>query len=187
MPRVPRVVFGADVGGSSSGRDVRSGVPSMVHVKDEGVFDAPIDTIWKFLIDPSATAHHHRAIRGMTTIRQEGTAVTQEVEFLNPDGKTTRKETWRFVFNPPKGFEMESLGGASKRTKHAHHYTPSGNKTRVEGEGDFAIQGMDDAATRAAVLAFLAEVFDEDQAALTAHSFDRSVRRAEGALGARIS
>ena len=138
----------------------------MVHVKDEGVFDAPIDRIWKFLTDPSATAHHHRAIRAMTTIKQEGPAITQQVEFLNPDGTTTRKETWRFVFNPPKGFEMEALAGASKGTKYTHRYTPAGSKTRVEVEGDFVMQGMDDAATRTAALGFLAEVFDEDQAAL---------------------
>ena len=138
----------------------------MVHVKDDGVFDAPIDRIWKFLMDESPTAHHHRSIRGMTTVRQEGPKVTQEIEFLNPDGKTTRKETWRFFFNPPTGFEMESLSGASKGTKYAHRYTPAGNKTRVEVEGDFVIQGMDEAATRAAALGFLAEVFDEDQRTL---------------------
>lgn len=138
----------------------------MAHVKDEGVFDAPIEKIWRFLQDQSSGTHAHKAIRGMKTIDAKGNAMTQEMELMNPDGKTTRKETWRFVFNPPEGFEMESLAGASKGTKYAHRYTPMGNRTKVDVEGDFRFQGLDEAATRQAALGFLAQVFDEDQASL---------------------
>lgn len=138
----------------------------MAHVKDDGVFDAPVEKIWRFLQDESPTAHTHRAIRGMKTLEEKGNAMTREVEFLNPDGKTTRKETWKFVLNPPHGFEMEALEGASKGTKYTHRYTPLGNRTRVEVEGDFHIQGMDEATTRQAALGFLSQVFDEDQANL---------------------
>jgi hypothetical protein len=135
----------------------------MAHVKDDGVFEEPIDKIWKFLQDESPGVHNHRSIRGSTTIEEKGGAVTQEMEMLNPDGKTTRKETWRFRFNPPQGFEMEALAGASKGTKYSHRYTPMGNRTKVEVEGDFRIEGMDDSATREAALGFLAEVFEEDR------------------------
>ena len=84
----------------------------------------------------------------------------------NPDGRTTRKETWRLVFNPPAGLEMESLAGPSKGTRYTNRYTPMGDKTRVEVRGEFKMQGMTDEATRKAALGFLAEVFDEDNANL---------------------
>lgn len=138
----------------------------MAHVKDEGVFDASLETIWKFLQDQTPGVHNHRMIRGMKTIDQKGSSFTQECELVNPDGKTTRKETWRMVFNPPQGFEMEVLAGISKGTKYSHRYTPLGNRTRVDVEGEFHIQGMDEASTRKAALGFLSEVFEEDRASL---------------------
>ena len=138
----------------------------MVQVKDEGVFDAPIDRIWKYLNDQRPGVHNHSSIASMKLVEQKGNAAVQEYEFRNPDGKTTRKETWRTTFNPPTGFEMESISGVSKGTKYSHRYTPAGNRTRVEVAGDFKMQGMDDVATKQAALGFLAEVFDEDNATL---------------------
>jgi hypothetical protein len=134
----------------------------MAHVKDEGVFDAPLDKIWKFLQDETPGVHNHKAIRGMKPIEQKGNAATVEMEMVNPDGKSTRKETWRFVYNPPHGFEMEALAGMSKGTRYSHRYTPMGNRTKVEVEGEFLIQGMDETSIRQAALGFLAQVFDED-------------------------
>ncbi len=138
----------------------------MVHVKDEGDFDAPIDKIWKFLMDATPGVHAHQSIRGMKTLEQKGPVATTEIEFLNPDGRSTRRETWKFSYNPPHGFEMESLSGASKGTKYAHKYTSRGNKTRVDVEGEFHFQGMDDTTTRQVAMGFLSQVFDEDSASL---------------------
>lgn len=138
----------------------------MVQVKDEGVFDAPIDKIWKYLNDERPGVHNHRMIAAAKTIEQQGNAVVQEWDMRNPDGKTTRKETWRMVFNPPTGFEMEALAGPSKGTRYTNTYTPMGEKTRVHVDGDFRIQGMDETSTRKAALGFLAQVFDEDTASL---------------------
>lgn len=138
----------------------------MVHVKDDGVFDASIDKIWKYLGDESPGVHNHRSIAGARTVENRGNEMVQEMEMRNPDGKTTRMETWRFVMNPPSGFEMESLSGASKGTRYTHRYTPMGAKTRVEVEGDFRMQGMDETATRKAALGYLSDLFNEDNAAL---------------------
>jgi hypothetical protein len=138
----------------------------MVKVRDDGVFDAPIEKIWRYLGDDSPGVHNHQAILGSKTVENRGSEIVQEWEMRNPDGKTTRKETWRMVMNPPKGFEMESLAGASKGTKYSNRYSAMGAKTRVEVEGEFHFQGMDDASTRKAALGFLAQVFDEDNAAL---------------------
>ncbi len=138
----------------------------MVHVKDDGVYEAPIDKIWKYLQDETPGVHNHRSILGAKTLEEKGNSVTQEWEMRNPDGKTSRKETWRLTFNPPTGFEMESLAGMSKGTRYSHKYTPMGGKTRVEVEGEFKVQGMDEAATRKAALGMLSEVFDEDTRSL---------------------
>ncbi len=138
----------------------------MVHVKDDGVYDASIDKIWKYLQDDTPGVHNHKSIVAAKTLEAAGNSTTQEWEMRNPDGKSTRKETWRLTFNPPTGFEMEALAGMSRGTRYSHKYTPMGAKTRVEVEGDFKIQGMDDASARKAALGMLAEVFDEDTRSL---------------------
>lgn len=138
----------------------------MVKVRDDGVFDAPIDKIWKYLGDDNEGIHNHRSIVAARTLENKGSEMVFEWEMRNPDGKTTRKETWRMAMNPPTGWEMESLSGVSKGTKYTNRYTPMGSKTRVDVEGEFRMQGMDEASTRKAALGFLAEVFDEDQASL---------------------
>ncbi len=138
----------------------------MVKVRDDGVFDAPIEKIWKYLGDETPGVHNHRSIVDSRTIENKESEMVFEWVMRNPDGKTTRKETWRMVLDPPRGFEMESLAGVSKGTKYTNHYTPMGPKTRVEIDGEFHMQGMDEAATRKAALGFLSEVFDEDQASL---------------------
>ena len=138
----------------------------MVKVRDDGVFDASIDKIWKYLGDDTPGVHEHRSIVGSRTLENKGAEMVFEWEMRNPDGKATRKETWRRAMNPPTGFEMESLSGVSKGTRYTNRYTPLGSKTRVEIDGEFRMQGMDDTTTRKAALGFLAEVFDEDQASL---------------------
>lgn len=51
-------------------------------------------------------------------------------------------------------------------TRHTQEYTPMGDKTKVEVTGEFKIQGLDDETTMKAALAFLDEVFNEDNSAL---------------------
>lgn len=138
----------------------------MVRIRDDGVFDAPIDRIWKYLGDSTPGVHNHQSIVDSIVVENRGPELIQEMVMRNPDGKTTRTEKWRFAMNPPTGFEMESLSGVSKGTKYSHRYTPMGNRTRVEVEGDFRMQGMDESATKKAAMGFLSELFDEDNAAL---------------------
>jgi hypothetical protein len=59
-----------------------------------------------------------------------------EMHAKSPDGKTTFKQTAKFTFNPPKGFDMEFLSGPMVGTKHTHTYTPMGDKTKVEVAGE---------------------------------------------------
>lgn len=136
----------------------------MVRVYDDGIFDAPVDKLWKYVND--AMLHQHGAFKISKMVEQKGPAMTVEADVANPGGKGTHKETWKFVYNPPNGFDMEYLAGPWKGSRHTHTYTPMGNQTKVEVLGDFTIQGMDDNATKKTVLAYFARTFEEDTAAL---------------------
>lgn len=136
----------------------------MVQVKDEGVFDAPLEKIWRFLQDENL--HDHKSVTNSKVLEQSDKGMVMEADLKNPDGKGTHKAKLKFTYNPPKGFDMEYLSGLMTGTKHTHTYTPMGNKTKVEVAGDYRIQGLDETATKKAALAFLEEVFNEDTAAL---------------------
>jgi len=136
----------------------------MVHITDDGVFDAPIDKLWKYVNDNML--HQHGSFRVSKVLEQHGNSMVMETDVQNPDGAGTHKETWKMVVNPPKGFDTEYLAGPMKGSRHTHTYTPMGNRTRVDVVGDFTIQGLDERQTRQAVLDYLAQVFEEDNAAL---------------------
>lgn len=136
----------------------------MVRVRDDGVFDAPIDKLWRYVND--SMMHQHKAFRQTGVLEQKGNMVVVEAEVANPGGKGAHKETWKFVFNPPKGFDMEYLSGPMKGSRHTHTYTPIGDKTKVVVEGDFVAQGLTDEAVKKAVLTYFDQTFTEDQAAL---------------------
>jgi ligand-binding SRPBCC domain-containing protein len=142
--------------------DVCNMIP-MVQLKDEGVFDAPLEKIWRFLQDDT---HEHRSIEISKVLEQSEKHMIVEMEATSSDGKSKVKETAKFTFSPPTGFDMEFLSGPMIGTKHTHKYTPMGDKTKVEVVGEFKIQGLDDTATKKAALAFLEEIFNEDNAAL---------------------
>jgi len=130
---------------------------------DDGVFDEPIDKIWRFLNDDKG--HQHSVVKTSKVMEQSDKGMTAEVEVKNPDG-SWRKETWQFSFNPPTGFGIEVISGPMKGTKHKHTYTPMGAKTKVVVEGEFVAQGMDDAALKKAAMALFEQVFNEDIAHL---------------------
>ena len=135
----------------------------MVHIRDEGMYDEPVEKIWRYLNDEKS--HTHSFERMSKVIEQSDKSMTAEVEVKRPDG-SWHKETWKMNFNPPTGFTMEFLSGPIKGSKHTHTYTPMGNKTKVVVEGEFIAQGVDDATMRKNALAMLELVFNEDSAAL---------------------
>jgi len=135
----------------------------MVHVSDEGMFDAPVEKIWRFLNDDNS--HQHSSLKFSKVLEQTDKGMTAEVD-INRPGESSHKEIWKMTFNPPKGFNLEITSGPMKGTKHSHTYTPMGNKTKVVVEGEFVAQGMDDASLKKAVLGMFEEVFNEDSAAL---------------------
>jgi ligand-binding SRPBCC domain-containing protein len=134
----------------------------MVHIKDEGLFDAPLEKIWRYLNDDN---HQHKSLKFAEVVEQSDKGMTAQVEVMNPDG-SWRKETWKMGFNPPTSFDIEITSGPSKGTKHTHTYTPAGDKTKVIVEGEFVAQGVDDATLKKAVLAMFEQTFNEDAANL---------------------
>src|SRR4030065_317175 len=104
----------------------------MVHIRDDGVFDAPIDRIWKYMNDPNA--HQHGSFQVTKDLEQKGTGRPAEAGRKNADG-TVNTEKIRMTMTPPKGYDFEYLSGAMKGTKHTHTYTPQGDKTKVVVEG----------------------------------------------------
>jgi hypothetical protein len=135
----------------------------MVHVIDDGVFDAPVDKIWKYINDQNS--HQHGAVKFTKVLEQSGNSMTVDLEAKNPDG-SWHKETWKMTMSPPKSHHTEVIAGPMKGSSNTHTYTPMGDKTKVVVEGDYYAQGMDDASTKKAVLAMLDVVFNEDNANL---------------------
>ena len=134
----------------------------MVHVRDEGVFDAPVEKIMRYLNDD--TGHQHSAVKFANVLEQSDKGMTAEVDVKNPDG-SWRKETWKMSPNA-QGFSLEITSGMMKGTRHTHTYTPMGDRTKVVVEGEFYAQGVDDATLKKATLAMLEQVFNEDVANL---------------------
>jgi ligand-binding SRPBCC domain-containing protein len=136
----------------------------MVHIRDEGVFDAPVEKIWRYINDEHG-AHSHGSVKVTGTRDQTEKGLTLDLEVKRPDG-STHAESWKITMNPPTSMYTEVLSGPMKGSKHTHTYTAMGPKTKVVVEGEFIAQGLDDASTKKAVLAMLETVFNEDNANL---------------------
>jgi len=108
----------------------------MVRIRDDGVFDAPIDKLWKYFNDNAA--HNHTSFQITKVLEQKGNAMTIMAKTRNPSGGLDT-EKFLMTVNQPKGFSLEYLSGAMKGSKHTHTYTAKGNKTRVEVDGVLAL------------------------------------------------
>ncbi len=139
----------------------------MVHVHDDGVFDAPIEKLWKYIQDNDA--HLHGAFVVQRVLEQKGNALTIEAKLGNPDGSFS-VEKLRWTMNPPKGFDLEYLSGPFRGTRHTHTYTPQGNRTKVVVDGEFVVPpGMTENAVRKGALDYFANAFEEDNTALKSY------------------
>ena len=67
---------------------------------------------------------------------------------------------------PPFGYVTEHLEGPTAGSRSFLCYIPKGDKTGVTIVGDFIVSGLDEKATRDAVMAQLQITFDEDNANL---------------------
>src|SRR3989304_5943250 len=135
----------------------------MVYVKDDGVYDEPLEKIWKYIQAPED--HVHETILSQKILEQTGNTMKLRVETFNARGGK-EEQIWRETGPPPFGHELEVLEGSTKGTKQAHMYIPMGEKTKVIVVGDFKMPGADDETIRKGTLDYLAKVFTEDSAQL---------------------
>jgi len=129
----------------------------MVYVLDDGaIFDAPIDSVWKYL---QSEEHHHPSLKLI------GREVTGNVVTITADrtlmGKTVRMKVKNTLY-PPFGMVQEHLEGPTAGSKAFLYYIPKGEKTGVTVVGDFRLEGADEQRTKEAILAQMQVVFEED-------------------------
>jgi hypothetical protein len=129
----------------------------MVYLLDDGgVFDAPIDRIWKYL---QSEEHRHPSLNLI------GREVTGNVVIITADrnlmGKRVRMKIKNTLY-PPFGMVQEHLEGPTAGSKAFLYYIPKGDKTGVTVVGDFRLEGADEQRTKEAVMTQLQEVFEED-------------------------
>jgi hypothetical protein len=137
----------------------------MVHYKKDGIvmFDATTDKIFRYM---SAGNHPHPAFKSHKLVGVSGIVVTLDAEIYNPDG-TTFNTTITHELNPPKGVETRMKGGAFDGARFTHTYTPIGDKTNVDLEGDFpAFPGMSEADELKMIDGFFTTIFAEDKVTL---------------------
>ena len=132
----------------------------MVHVSDDGVFDAPLEKVWKYLNDD--TGHEHSAMKFTKVLEQSDKGMTVELEVKHPDG-SSHMETWKMTMNPPKGHSTEVLSRTNERLQKHTHIHPHGkqNQSHTLKENSTRKAWMT-TATKKAVLAMYEMVFNED-------------------------
>jgi heme-degrading monooxygenase HmoA len=136
-----------------------------VHYKKEGIatFDATPEKLFRYM---SAGDHPHTAFKGHRLVADRDGVVTVQAEVYNPDGSTF-ETTIEHRLDPPNGIETTMSGGPFDGARFMHAYTPIGEQTKVNLEGDFpALPGMSEAEELAMIDGFFTTVFDEDTATL---------------------
>ena len=133
----------------------------LVRYRKDGIatFDAPVETIFQYM---SAGGHPHAAFKRHEVKSVKDNLVTIEAETYKPDGSTsTLSITHRL--NVPNGIETRVTGGALDGARFTHTYTPRGDTTQVDLEGEFPpMPGMSEADQLQMIDGFFTMVFAED-------------------------
>jgi thioredoxin-dependent peroxiredoxin len=136
-----------------------------VRFRREGIatFEATTDKIFRYM---SASDHHHKAFKSHKVVGVADNVVTVDVDVYNPDGSTTNM-TVKHRLDVPNGVETTMIGGHFDGARFVHSYTPLGDRTQVDLEGDFpALPGMSEADELRMIDGFFTTVFEEDAATL---------------------
>ncbi len=134
-----------------------------VHYKKDGIatFDANPEKLFRYM---SAGDHPHTAFKSHRLSGVSNGVVTVNAEVYNPDGSTF-ETIIEHRLDPPNGIETTMSGGPFDGARFVHTYTPIGNQTKVDLEGDFpSLPGMSEADELTMIDGFFTTVFDEDTA-----------------------
>ncbi len=137
----------------------------MVHIVDEGShFDAPVDVIWKYLLDQEDHARAHQSRRNMK-VEPAGENLVHVSFEQNVQGNWV-KVVNRITILAPLGSAIEMTEGPMKGSKWINYYTPMGNRTGVTVVGEFQSAMLPGAQLEPAVRKNLEDAFNEDSAAI---------------------
>lgn len=124
------------------------------------MFDAPIDSIWKYL---SSQAHMHPSIRVLNReVLGNVVTLTSERTIM---GRAAVVKVRNTIY-PPIGMVQEFLEGPMRGSRAFQYYIPKGDKTGVTVVGDYVMAGAHEQTTRDAVIAQSKKTFEEDNAIL---------------------
>lgn len=133
------------------------------YYSDDGVFDAPVEKIWK-LIQAHNTdmAHIHPDMTPVGVQMQPDGSAVAKIRTRGPDGRPMDHE-WRFLVKPPFTQTVEMLKGPMAGSWMTTTYLPEGSKTRAITVAEWKVQGVSDEATlRKLANEFFDHGFDED-------------------------
>jgi hypothetical protein len=137
----------------------------MVHIEDLGShFDAPLDTVWKFIDSPQDHGTSHTTRRNVQGVPdgEGGMRVSWE---QNVQGNWVKVVNKVRTF-PPVAMLVHSVEGPLAGSKFIFYYTPHGSKTGVSVIGDFQSAMIPAGQLEAMVMASLEEAFHEDNSSL---------------------
>ena len=136
-----------------------------VHYRKEGIatFAATPEKIFRYM---SSGGHPHAAFKSHRLGGVDDGVVTVNAEVYNPDGSTF-ETTIEHRLDPPSGIETTMRGGPFDGARFTHSYTPLGDRTKVDLEGDFpSLPGMSEAEELGMIDGFFSGVFAEDMVTL---------------------
>lgn len=137
-------------------------------VDDGGVFDAPLEEVWRFVSSPEAHsgAHRHRG-----TARRRLSENVGEYSWEQPFDGGTARFTMRWTAFVPLGVAYEVLEGPFAGSRFFLYYTPRGARTAVTVVGEFVSSTIPLDRLEAVVRRFFATEYEQDRdgiAAMTA-------------------
>jgi hypothetical protein len=140
----------------------------MVHIEDLGShFDAPIETVWKFILSPDDHGRSHATSRRNVKGEPDGENGMKLSWEQNVQGKWV-KVVNRVTMFPPVAQLVHSVEGPLAGSRFLMYYAPKGNRTAVNVIGDFQSPVIPPAQLEPMVLASLEEAFNDDTAAIHA-------------------
>ena len=137
----------------------------MVHIEDLGSqFDAPLETVWKFINSPDDHGQSHANRRNPQGAPHPEGGLQLSWE-QNVQGNWVKVVNHVTMF-PPVAMMVHSIEGPLAGSKFLFYYKPNGPKTGVNVVGDFHSKVIPPAQLESMVLASLEEAYNEDNAAL---------------------
>jgi hypothetical protein len=136
-----------------------------VFLRDDGMFDAPIDSIWGFL----GSGGEHQHAHGHTGVRREVLGEDSgRYSWEQPFDEPSVRFTMRWTAFVPTGIAYDVLEGPFAGSKFFLCYRPIGPRTEVSIIGAFTSPSIPLSELEAAVRRFFAVEFEQDSKAIHA-------------------